>query len=54
MVPADLRLLGAKDLFISQAILTGESLPVEKSASLRALGADSRASQLDLASICPT
>ncbi|MGO4700831.1 magnesium-translocating P-type ATPase [Dyella sp. 2RAB6] len=32
MVPADLRLFSAKDLFISQAILTGESLPVEKSA----------------------
>ncbi|HET7930419.1 MAG TPA: cation-transporting P-type ATPase, partial [Rhodanobacteraceae bacterium] len=32
MVPADLRLLSAKDLFISQAILTGESLPVEKMA----------------------
>ena len=30
MVPADIRLLTAKDLFISQAILTGESLPVEK------------------------
>ena len=30
MVPADLRLLSAKDLFVSQAILTGESLPVEK------------------------
>jgi len=35
MVPADLRLLTAKDLFISQAILTGESLPVEKSAPAR-------------------
>ena len=32
MLPADLRLLAAKDLFVSQAILTGESLPVEKSA----------------------
>jgi len=53
MVPADLRLLGAKDLFVSQAILTGESLPVEKSAALRVpLGADSRAGPLDLASIC--
>ncbi|MCL6433813.1 MAG: magnesium-translocating P-type ATPase [Leptolyngbyaceae cyanobacterium HOT.MB2.61] len=30
MVPADARLLTAKDLFVSQAILTGESLPVEK------------------------
>lgn len=31
MVPADLRILQAKDLFISQASLTGESEPVEKS-----------------------
>lgn len=30
MIPADLRLLKARDLFISQASLTGESLPVEK------------------------
>lgn len=30
MVPADLRILQAKDLFISQASLTGESEPVEK------------------------
>ncbi|MDE2085986.1 MAG: magnesium-translocating P-type ATPase [Xanthomonadaceae bacterium] len=36
MVPADLRLLSAKDLFISQAILTGESLPVEKAAPAQA------------------
>lgn len=30
MIPADLRLLRSRDLFISQAILTGESVPVEK------------------------
>ncbi|MCC2645531.1 MAG: mgtA [Burkholderiales bacterium] len=30
LIPADLRILGAKDLFVSQATLTGESLPVEK------------------------
>ena len=30
MIPADVRLLSAKDLFIIQATLTGESLPVEK------------------------
>lgn len=32
MIPADLRLLAAKDLFVNQASLTGESLPVEKHA----------------------
>ncbi|NMM37622.1 MAG: magnesium-translocating P-type ATPase [Glaciimonas sp.] len=30
MIPADCRVLVAKDLFISQAAMTGESLPVEK------------------------
>lgn len=30
MVPADLRLLSAKDLFVNQSTLTGESMPVEK------------------------
>lgn len=33
MVPADARVLSAKDLFLNQAALTGEALPVEKKAS---------------------
>ena len=31
MIPADVRLIAAKDLFVIQAMLTGESMPVEKS-----------------------
>jgi len=31
MIPGDVRLVSAKDLFVIQATLTGESLPVEKS-----------------------
>lgn len=30
MVPADVRIIESRDLFISQAVLTGESLPIEK------------------------
>jgi P-type Mg2+ transporter len=30
MIPADLRLLDAKDLFVNQAALTGEAMPAEK------------------------
>src|ERR1019366_6353349 len=30
MIPADIRLLSCKDLFLTQASLTGESFPVEK------------------------
>ena len=32
MVPADLRLIEAKDVFVNQAVLTGEAMPAEKSA----------------------
>ncbi|WAH60551.1 magnesium-translocating P-type ATPase [Pseudomonas silvicola] len=35
MIPADCRLLTAKDLFVSQAAMTGESMPVEKFVHLR-------------------
>ena len=49
MIPADLRLIAAKDLFISQGTLTGESLPAEKRDAR-----ETRAgiSPLDLANIC--
>jgi len=49
MIPADVRIIQASDLFITQGTLTGESLPVEK------VGApDTRTgiSPLDLANIC--
>ncbi len=39
MVPADMRIFEAKDLFVSQASLTGESEPVEKVADAGAPGA---------------
>jgi P-type Mg2+ transporter len=32
MIPADLRVLSAKDLYVNQSALTGEAMPVEKSA----------------------
>ena len=35
MIPADLRVIQARDLFVAQASLTGESLPVEKVAKTR-------------------
>lgn len=38
VVPADLRIFSARDLFVSQASLTGESEPVEKRASLDGAG----------------
>jgi Mg2+-importing ATPase len=33
LIPADLRVLAAKDLFLNEAPLTGEAMPVEKSAA---------------------
>jgi P-type Mg2+ transporter len=52
MVPGDLRLLAAKDLFISQAILTGESIPVEKAAPNATTAADPSVGPLDLPTVC--
>ena len=43
MVPADVRLIATKDLFVSQAMLTGESIPLEK----YAVPPSKPASQLD-------
>jgi len=49
MVPADVRLISAKDLFIMQASLTGESYPVEKFAVREELG---ERSPLELKNVC--
>ena len=49
MVPADLRVLSAKDLFLNQAALTGESLPVEKKAAPASADVQN---PLDLPDIC--
>ncbi|MDF0605928.1 magnesium-translocating P-type ATPase [Neisseriaceae bacterium TC5R-5] len=59
MIPADIKLLESRDLFISQAVLTGEALPVEKYDTLGAVtgkSADAQGSEetelLDLPNIC--
>jgi len=49
MVPADVRVLSAKDLFLNQAALTGESLPVERKAD--STSADVQ-NPLELPNIC--
>jgi Mg2+-importing ATPase len=50
MIPADVRIIHSKDLFVSQAMLTGEALPVEKSENAIPKG-DNR-SVLELENIC--
>lgn len=49
MIPADLRLLEAKDLFVNQSALTGESMPAEKHAGP---GDDKCENTLDLPNLC--
>jgi Mg2+-importing ATPase len=49
MVPADVRVLSAKDLFLNQAALTGEALPVEKKADTAPAEI---ANPLDLPNLC--
>ena len=49
MVPADVRVLSAKDLFLNQAALTGEALPVEKKSVSASPDAQN---PLDLPNIC--
>src|ERR1039457_5094165 len=49
MVPADVRVLSAKDLFLNQAALSGESLPVERKAD--ATSADVQ-NPVELPNIC--
>ena len=47
MIPADCRLLSARDLFVAQSAMTGESLPVEKFVASAAPGAAAAAGPLD-------
>jgi Mg2+-importing ATPase len=49
MVPADVRVLSVKDLFLNQSALTGESLPVEKTPA--AVG-ESTQSPLEMGNLC--
>jgi Mg2+-importing ATPase len=49
MIPADIRVLSCKDLFLTQASLTGESFPVEK---FDLPEPSSRRSPLELSNVC--
>lgn len=59
MIPADLRLINSRDLFVSQAILTGEAIPIEKYDAMGCVssksvdaGAGSEGELLELSNIC--
>ena len=49
MIPADLRLVSAKDLFVNQSALTGEAMPVERS---DAAVADPSEDPFDIPNLC--
>ncbi len=49
IIPADLRLISAKDFFLSQSALTGESMPIEKTAEL---SGEPPASVIELPNAC--
>ena len=49
MIPADMRVISAKDLFINQSTLTGEAMPLEKNAQPHAGVAET---PFDLPNIC--
>lgn len=49
MIPGDVRLLSSKDLFVVQGSLTGESMPVEKSATV---DLSRRTSPLEMPNLC--
>jgi Mg2+-importing ATPase len=49
MIPADLRLISAKDSFVNQSTLTGEAMPLEKHAQVHAGTAET---PFDLPNIC--
>ena len=48
LVPADVRIISSRDIFVNQSALTGESLPVEKHAPKVAPGSNA----LELGNIC--
>ncbi|MDR2311549.1 MAG: magnesium-translocating P-type ATPase [Brucellaceae bacterium] len=59
MIPADIRLIESRDLYVSQAVLTGEALPIEKYDTLGSVAeksaaatATDEADMLDLPNIC--
>lgn len=51
LIPADMRIIESKDLFISQSSLTGESEPIEKFSELRE-NRNSSGSVIDLENVC--